>query len=170
MMDGDKFYPYLLRLKDYAGTTDDKLANATRPKASPHRDALGVLPFSQLEKAPGNQGEFLCEFLDSALNDPGGFGIPSCENVIQFLFRQFIARVFPQRVRSDFAHRGAPILDDVPKCALAGASAETPFVISEFNIVAVQIDGRQTFRTVSRDGGQGDLAGHAEFLACARST
>src|SRR5204862_5622753 len=103
----------LLCLKDYAGTSDDKFADATPPKASPHRDALGVLPFSQLEKAPSNQGAFLSKFFDSPLNDPGCLGIPPRKKVIQLLLRPVITGVFAQRVRPNFAHRAAPVLDDV---------------------------------------------------------
>jgi hypothetical protein len=87
-MDRQELNIDLVGFEDHCSTADHKLAHPARSKSSAHHDALCLLPILQLEKTTNDQGEFLREFLDGALNDPGRFPVAAGQELVELLLRQ----------------------------------------------------------------------------------
>jgi hypothetical protein len=80
---------------------------------------------------------------DRALHDTSGFQIALGEQAVEFLFAELLTRLVAERVLASLAQGLAPVLDYGTEGTLAGAVADEPLVVLQFDIVTVDVDPRQ---------------------------
>jgi hypothetical protein len=104
--------------------------------------------------AYNNHGKLLREVLDRAVNNSRGLRFPALQQFVELLPAQFDADLIAERITARLPKRFAPLLDDFPEGALAGAVAQKTLVIFELDVVAVEINRRQAGSAVGGDGWQ----------------
>jgi hypothetical protein len=130
----------LFSLEDDRRPADHELAHATCTKPSANCDTLGVFPALQLEIAANDQGKFLGEVLDRAMDNSRRLRFSPLQKLVKLLPTQFIADLIAKRIVACLPKRFAPVMDDLPECAFAGTIAEKALVILELDVVAVEIN------------------------------
>ena len=90
---------------------------------------------------------------------PAASGSP-WQEAVQFSLAQFIAVFLAERVIAGLAQGLPDMVYHVAKRAFAGAIADKPFIVFEFNVIAVDIDGRQTMGAVRGDRRRGRRVSH----------
>src|SRR5262249_27033798 len=105
-----------------------------------HHDPFGIAPRFELEEMADDERKLLREILNRPLHNAGGLGVPLCEQRIELLPADLLARLVPERIVAGFAQRLAPALEDRAERALVGAVAGQPFVVLQFAIVAFALD------------------------------
>ncbi|MGB8487238.1 MAG: hypothetical protein WCD67_13295 [Xanthobacteraceae bacterium] len=129
--------------------TGYELADPACAEAAADRDAFRIFPFLQLEKTLNDQGKFLREILDCRVHKARRFRFSAQQQLIKLGFGEIIAVFVPKRIFAGFAQQLADVVDHVAKSTSADAIADEPFAILEFNVVAVDIDGRKATCAVS---------------------
>src|SRR4051794_32944382 len=148
-------------LDDDVGTRDRQFAEPAVAKAAPDHDALGLGPSLGLEEAAGDISELLGEFLDRRMHHCGGLDVVADQDGVQHLLADLVRGLVAERILTGLFQRLAPAVQDLAERALAGAVAQKPFVVLEFDIEAVEVDRRQARRTMPADaGGRYGVFGH----------
>ncbi len=132
--------------------------------------ALGLVPRLGPEKFPRHEGQFLREVLDRTMQDSRRLDVVTNQNLVEFLLADVLGGLVPERIFAGLAQRLAEIFEDVLKGAFAGAVAQKPVVVLEFDVVTVDVHGRQPRGPVIADsGGRQRVLGHISVpLACWR--
>ena len=133
-------------LEDHRSAPDRQFADAAGAEAAADDDALRVLPRLCLDVAPQDDRELLREVFDRAVQNPAGLGIALRENGVEGLLADVLARFVAKRVLAELSQRLSPILKDGAERAFAGSIPDEAFIVFQFDIVGIDIDGRQVLR------------------------
>ena len=82
------------------------------------------------------------------------------ERVVEFALGDLLGGFLAERILAGLLQRLAQIVEDFAECALGGAVANKALVVLEFDIEAVDVDGRQPRGAVT-----GDARGGHDFLS-----
>jgi hypothetical protein len=150
-----------LGFQDHAGAPDRHLADPAGAKSASNHNALGIAPALKLEVTADDQGKFLGEVLDRALQHAGSLQVTVGQQGVERLFADILAGLVAERVLAILAQWFAPVFEDFAKRALGDAVAEKSLVILRFQVVAVDLDRRQAWAAVDWQIGQRrGLVGH----------
>src|SRR5882757_3307523 len=138
-MEADRHHVDLetLGLDDDVGARDRKLAEPAVAEAAADHDALGLGPGLGLEKAAGDIGEFLGEFLDRRVYHHRGFDIVADQDGVEHLLADLVRGLVAERVLAGLFQRLAPTIEYLAERALAGTVAQEAVVVLEFDIETV---------------------------------
>ena len=149
-----------LGLEDDVGARDRDLADPALAKAAADHDALGIGPGLGLEKAPGDIGQFLGEFLDRAVHQRRRHDIFADQRLVELALGDVPGGLLAERVVAVLLQRLAQGLQDFSEGALAGAVADKALIVLQFDIEAVDVYRRQTRGAVT-----GDARGGCDFVS-----
>ena len=161
MADGHEIDIDLVGFEDHGRATDGKLADAAIPQSAADDDPLGVAPRLLAQEAPHHGGKLLRELLDRAVHQAGRLGFSADQDLVELLLADAVAGLVADRIVAVVAQALAPILQDGPEGAVAGAVAQEPFLVAELDIVAVDRDGRELQGCMPQSGGNRPGIRHA---------
>jgi hypothetical protein len=151
----------LVGLEDHCRAADGEFPDPAVPEPAAHDHPFGVAPGLELQETTDDERKLLGEILDGALHDTGCFRIALDQQRVQLLLADLLARFVAERVVTGLAQRLSPVLDDGAKGFFAGAIADESLVVLELDVVAVDVDRRETSGAMRRDRRQGcALFGH----------
>src|SRR5262249_50172727 len=164
MADGQEIDRHLVCFQDDRRATNAELADPAGAGSTAHHDPCGIAPRFEFRERADDERKLLRETLNRPLHNAGGLGVALCEQRIELLPADLLARLVPERIVAGFAQRLAPALEDRAERALVGAVAEQTFVVLQFDIVAFDLDFGRAGGAMRGNAWQGrGLIGHRSF-------
>ena len=118
-----------------------------------------------MRNRPRDIRQFLGELLDRAMNQRGSHDVLAGQRLVELTLGDFLGGFLAERILAGFLQRLAQIIQDLAECALAGAVAEKAVIVLQFNIEAVDVDGRQPRAAVTGNArGRDNIVCH--FAPC----
>jgi len=141
-------------LENNGGAADGEFADPALAQATANDDALRVFPVFEAQKAPDDQGEFLREFLDDAVDYARRFRIAFGQRFVELLLAEVLAQVLAERILTSLADTLAPVVENRLEGPLACAIADEAIGAPQLGIVGVHDDVAELLGAVSEQRGR----------------
>ena len=159
-LDGDSGFGQQQR-----GAAHRQLADPARRQAAAQHDALGPLPALQPHEAAYDGRQFVGELLDHGMHQRRGLRVVAAQHLVELGLGNLLHRRVAEGILALLLQPVAPVGQDRPEGAAAGAVADEAVVVAQLLVIGIDGDGGQRAAAMRQRGRRGRFFKGRRFFA-----